>query len=323
MNRILKRPMFRMGGSSGTGITSGLDRPGYKMGTTVGGKFFPYGEGDRISQGALDVISAFPKRMNAMKQPIVEQGSKIPMLDMNQNKAPSIKTKSTRERLMDAVGERDRGRDFSRFLIQGGLNLLSATPRGGVLATAAEAFKEPTAGLFASEDEQDALERQVALAAEQSDIGQEQALELQALKNLSEDERSAIKKQAEEGFEAGLYTSVNEGIRRLLQTKEFGVADRPGEQREADIRKNFDIGMNEPGVGLSDAPVVRRKAIFITDQPKIEKDNEGITFGVNPLVESGNQYEPGKVYYNAELDQFLIYNGPEAEVPFEQIDVIR
>ena len=29
MNRILKRPMFRIGGSSGTGITSGLDRTGY------------------------------------------------------------------------------------------------------------------------------------------------------------------------------------------------------------------------------------------------------------------------------------------------------
>ena len=27
MNRVLKRPMFRMGGSSGTGITSGLDQP--------------------------------------------------------------------------------------------------------------------------------------------------------------------------------------------------------------------------------------------------------------------------------------------------------
>ena len=27
MNRILKRPMFRIGGSSGTGITSGLDKP--------------------------------------------------------------------------------------------------------------------------------------------------------------------------------------------------------------------------------------------------------------------------------------------------------
>ena len=29
MNRILKRPMFRIGGSAGTGITSGLDRPRY------------------------------------------------------------------------------------------------------------------------------------------------------------------------------------------------------------------------------------------------------------------------------------------------------
>ena len=30
MNRILKRPMFKIGGSAGTGITSGLDRPGYQ-----------------------------------------------------------------------------------------------------------------------------------------------------------------------------------------------------------------------------------------------------------------------------------------------------
>ena len=35
MNRTLKRPMFRMGGSTGTGITSGLDRPGYRDAGTV------------------------------------------------------------------------------------------------------------------------------------------------------------------------------------------------------------------------------------------------------------------------------------------------
>ena len=319
MNRILKRPMFRMGGSSGTGITSGLDRPGYAMGSNPNNP-----SADRISLPMRTRLSNLGFLQGGgidASQPNFRM-SNLPSVTQS-GMTPSIKTKSTRERLMDAVGERDRGRDFSRFLIQGGLNLLSATPRGGVLATAAEAFKEPTAGLFASEDEQDALERQVALAAEQSDIGQEQALELQALKNLDEDSRSAIMKQAEEGFEAGLYTSVNEGIRRLLQTKEFGIADRPGEQREKDIQKNFEIGMNQPGVDLNDASVVRRKAIFITDQPKIEKDNEGITFGVRPLVEPGNTYEPGKVYYNAELDQFLIYNGPEAETPFEQIDVIR
>ena len=27
MNRVLKRPMFRIGGSAGTGITTGLDQP--------------------------------------------------------------------------------------------------------------------------------------------------------------------------------------------------------------------------------------------------------------------------------------------------------
>jgi len=35
MSRTLKRPMFRMGGSTGTGITSGLDRPGYRDAGTV------------------------------------------------------------------------------------------------------------------------------------------------------------------------------------------------------------------------------------------------------------------------------------------------
>jgi hypothetical protein len=57
---------------------------------------------------------------------------------------------TARERLMKAFEEYPvQGVDpLSQFLIQGGLNLMSATPRGGVLATAAEAFKEPTAGLF-------------------------------------------------------------------------------------------------------------------------------------------------------------------------------
>ena len=37
MNRTLRRPMFRRGGSTGTGITSGLDAPrqGYEPGGNV------------------------------------------------------------------------------------------------------------------------------------------------------------------------------------------------------------------------------------------------------------------------------------------------
>ena len=65
MNRVLRRPMFRIGGSAGTGITTGLDRKGYKEGTdeydralktterfmTDVDKF--RGEKDRFSPGGL------------------------------------------------------------------------------------------------------------------------------------------------------------------------------------------------------------------------------------------------------------------------------
>ena len=102
--------MFRMGGSTGTGITSGLDRPGYKMGTTVGGQFFPYGPGDRVAQGALDVINKFPARMNAGKQPTMAQGSvTVPQIGLNQNRTPSIKKLSREERMLEAIGQRDKG----------------------------------------------------------------------------------------------------------------------------------------------------------------------------------------------------------------------
>ena len=76
-------------------------------------------------------------------------------------------------------------------------------------------------------------------------------------------------------------------------------------------------------MSLSDEPVIRRQATFLADKGKIERDNEDIKFGVRPFVEAGNTYEAGKVYYNAELDKFVIYNGPEADVLFEDIEVKR
>ena len=45
MNRVLKRPMFRIGGSTGTGITSGLDKPRQK-----------YDEAGRVKQDAQRIF---------------------------------------------------------------------------------------------------------------------------------------------------------------------------------------------------------------------------------------------------------------------------
>ena len=97
MNRILKRPMFRMGGSTGTGITSGLDQPRkqYANGT-------PYDRALQTTRQATKDLAKFRG----------EQGRFAPT-------------------------------GLSGFLTSFGLDLMSRSPSGGFLSTAAAAAKDP------------------------------------------------------------------------------------------------------------------------------------------------------------------------------------
>ena len=63
MNRVLKRPMFRMGGSSGTGITSGLDRQNYRLGDQVrqDAKSMFELERDLIDEYQIDRVRGAPR----------------------------------------------------------------------------------------------------------------------------------------------------------------------------------------------------------------------------------------------------------------------
>ena len=53
MNRVLKRPMFRIGGSAGTGITSGLDRKPFQEGTD------PYDRALKTTTRAMEDLEKF------------------------------------------------------------------------------------------------------------------------------------------------------------------------------------------------------------------------------------------------------------------------
>ena len=68
MNRVLKRPMFRMGGSTGTGITSGLDVPRKQ-----------YEEAGRVTQGLdpfiRDVKSTYARSGAMPKQSPLAAGT--------------------------------------------------------------------------------------------------------------------------------------------------------------------------------------------------------------------------------------------------------
>jgi len=296
-----------MGGSSGTGITSGLDRQNYQFGGGADARRFGLTPMPRVGGGA-DARRFMGNRM--MAQP----------MDTNQAIAAAAPTLSTRERLTQALGA-GSNRNMGQFLTQFGLNLLSQSPTGNIFQTAATAAQEPTQGLFDQLNREQDLKRQIALEAERMDIGQEQATQLQMLKNLSSDERNAIEQEIQARMKMGETRKVAERI--VLDRRAYGVLSEPGEERKKLIEDYVQKGLSEPGVTLSDEPVIRRQATFLADKNRIEKDNE-IRFGVVPFIESGNTYESGKIYYNAEQDIFYQYNGPEADPPFEErTDITR
>jgi len=96
MNRILKRPMFRKGGST-NGIMTGLERPGYNVG----------GLTEEDLMGLAKTSSNIAKEMYPQ-----------------------------------------RPTDINKFLINFGLDLMSRSPQGGFLSTAASAAKAPTQQLY-------------------------------------------------------------------------------------------------------------------------------------------------------------------------------
>ena len=144
MNRILKRPMFRMGGSSGTGITSGLDRPTYSKG----------GGADRMMSDAEKEKKAYNLMMDAIER---EKFLK------DREKQMEIQKKILEEKRR-GIAVADGGRigyangspnfmsgGFPGFLTSFGLNLLSTPPRGNIFQTAAAAAQDPFAALQASQ----------------------------------------------------------------------------------------------------------------------------------------------------------------------------
>ena len=175
MNRTLKRPMFRIGGSAGTGITSGLDQPRAQ-----------YANG------------------------------------------------STKERLLKAIGEQPNNRNLSQFLTTFGLDLLSRPPQGNIFQTVATAAKAPTEQLFSDFDSQRNLQRQVALAAEQSDIESEAATELLE-KELRSKEKIAAMKQKD------MFAAQTDEEQFRERLKVYGESSIPVIKNNATDLANFEV----------------------------------------------------------------------------------
>ena len=161
-NRVLKRPMFKMGGSSNEGITSGLDRVGYSDGTKPK---------EDVTSAALKVMlqGQFPNMSDSQANAMITQSQALKGNELAQERMLGMDynidaTKAMMENLPEYMKKQEPkempDNDFSRFMINFGLNLGTTSPRGNLLTTALAAAQGPTKEYFERQDARDLMERQ-------------------------------------------------------------------------------------------------------------------------------------------------------------------
>jgi len=252
-NRTLQRPMFRMGGSSGTGITSGLDRPGYQIGGGAG--------------MARDNIRL--SDLPFMKSPQVN----IP-------ETPEIPKKSAGLGLGTVPG----------FLTSLGLNIATAQPTGNIFSTVAGAAKDPFETF---------QQAKFAEAKEEREFERDKELEL--IKNLDEDSRIQIQKEAEvlsNNPDSEFFGEYNKALNALAQKKIYGVQFMPGEERKQAIDANAQTISQTMRVNTL---VAKKMATFEYDFDSIQKKNEDLAFDIEDPYWNPNKknYKEGFTYFDA------------------------
>ena len=270
MNRTLKRPMFRIGGSASTGITSGLDRPrtNYQFG------------------GGADARKFIGNRM-------MTQRTNTTRLDTT-----PIPTSSTRERSLEAIGAQPNNRNLSQFLTTFGLDLLSRPPQGGFFSTVAAAAKQPTEQLFAGLDAERNLQRQVALAAEEAEMAQEDAIALQLLKN---DEVAALPYQRK--------------IQYLMDKLKIDEADaiRFVETSKTDYTKATEEDKIQSAMNRMSVPNRSLAEYEVRFEPNIPTE---LRAGANKLNQRKAKFpkdpQTNDVYYDKSQGKLYQYNGGDA-----------
>ncbi len=160
---------------------------------------------------------------------------------------------SARERLEKIYEEYpDKSMDpLSQFLISGGLNLLSATPRGGTLATAAEAFKQPTAQLFQSLGAKEKEKRKLAMEGEILDIEADKAKQLAEIKNKQKDFFASQTPEAQFEVLTDLYS---ESKIPVIKNNAYNLAEF-----EVSMKKNPSESYTQLGYEFGTVPGTKKK----------------------------------------------------------------
>tara|TARA_R100001463_G_scaffold25124_2_gene59645 strand:- start:1326 stop:2258 length:933 start_codon:yes stop_codon:yes gene_type:complete len=176
MNRTLKRPMFRIGGSAGTGITSGLDQPR-----------------KQYAKGSTDPYDTFEKKIQELKDAFERYKNMGGTLSFDKFKKEFAEENfNTGGRVGYQQGSMPsfQAQGLPGFLTSFGLNLLATPPQGNIFQTAGVAAREPFNQLQVSQARANQIRGERDFLRGEREAGDEAAMERLKLK-LESDERLA------------------------------------------------------------------------------------------------------------------------------------
>ena len=339
MSRILRRPMFRGGSTSNEGIMS-VPRKGYeKAGGVQDFDVSNYYPSSSSVDGGL-----FGNNEDAYNE-YVATSNKDESLSINpkfvKSEAADIKQKNkTYKALGQEIEEGsygdvllkeylgNRSDPMGKFLINFGLNYMSARPRGGkfgALTTAADAAKKPTEQLYADQDT-------------------DRLLKLKLMSALSKSESTgAFEKRVKAEFKYD--QELPEGERRFKSLSDAAryVSRIDSEKKQETVDER--IGKREQSIAsksisASDPLIIRNQAeILERDKYKLGKDIEKLanrsTFDITdnlkqkpnstdftyPKASTGllDSFKTGRIYVDADTRMSFEYMGNNIFRPVKKL----
>ena len=324
MSRILRRPMFRGGSTSNEGIMSyAQPRKGYaKAGGVEDFNVSDYYPSSSSTEGGL-----FGNNEDAYNEYVATSG-KDESLSINpkfvKSEVGDIKQKNkTYKALGQDIEEGsygdvllkeylgNRSDPMGKFLINFGLNYMSARPRGGkyvAFATAADAAKKPTEQLYADQDTDRLLKLKLMGALSKSDS--KIALEKEA--------RFMVENNPEKY--PNLKTAMDALLKGRLEKKESSIEDRINEEYKS-IRSKA-IGTGSEIKDMNKAQILQRDRYKLKDETdKLASTNTfGIPDNITKLPNSTDYTIPNAK--KNDLDSFKvgrIYVDSDSRMSFEYL----
>jgi hypothetical protein len=234
-------------------------------------------------------------------------------------------TPSPSERIAEALKKYEEPAfdPVAQLLIQGGLRGMSQTGGGSVAANLAKAFEDPTAKFFESAQKRKDVQREVALAGVEADIGAD--LQIQKLNEeakQSQLQRDFVAAQGDLDRQNEIRKEIIKGQSKINELQ--FLIDNP----EADLAKQGVIPSPETRVSDLTQVFMQSANIAISKNPELSANNI-IRFRVNATPEIQSQFkgyvdytydnkgkvvrvppkgEPGNIIYDAGTSDFLIFD---------------